>query len=380
MISIASYWGMALIVIPLFTRVWIPIDGTFRLDSDFSKQTIFMGFMFWGFALFPKRYIYKEFNYFYYFLIFLLVHGFWIQWNPYSQAVTTKWLMLSLGCGALTQMISEFRKADKETVFNFVAVSAIIQALWILAQYFGEQPLDWALRLQGSRLQHDNLNGGVVGALTQQTISGAALAVSLPVFFRKKWAYLIPLVLIAGLITMSAMTLAATLTAVIVWAFYRYFLRPDRLLGASIVLSASLVALYFTFYHLFDGGFLDDQLRLEIWKDSFNYMKPYDYIFGGGLGHFDDLFRRWKLRIPGFDHPHNEIVWFVCAFGGVGFVFLGCVLNKLRKFKNKCPILMASFAALVVNSIGNFPLHIPYISLLFMVFLAFYLKENTERA
>jgi len=338
-----------------------------------------MGVIIASLVFFPsKRRMNRESVFLYILPFYFILHTFWIQWNPYSMNVSTRWLLISLGSAAFVQLSSGFVKGDKKVIFNAVSIGVTIQSIWVLCQYFGVQPLHEIFQLFGWTLHHDNLNNGLVGSITQQTLSGASIAISMPVLFRRRWIFLLPISLIAAYLTLSAMTFVAAICATYVCIIYTYVYKPYKIL----IITALIGLMSFIFYvlspDLFDGTFFDNQLRLQIWIDSFEFLESAKTLLGGGVGNYADLFRQFRHRIPGWDHPHNEYIWFYMCFGITGCLLAVYSVYSLAKLKVKDPILMASFAAVAANAVGNFTLHVAPIAMVFIVFLSLYVSDNSE--
>lgn len=366
-----------MLALPLFYRIWIPGKGLFRIDSDFSKNTMFLWTGILSLAIFGKgRDIKRGYGWVYLLPVFLLLHTFSIQWTPYSQRVVTKMLMVGVGSAVFLQMVRNVNPFDKGIFFNFVGLAGIIQSVWIITQSFGYQPLGLILNQNGFTFHYENIHDGVVGSLNQQTFTGAFLAACLPAYFRKYWAFALPLALYGSWLTLSSMTFASVLSVFGVISVYRFSSNPTRVFKVGIfAMMAGLVALYFNPTWVKDT-FFDDQERLFIWGKTFEFVSGWEILTGKGVGAFHDRFRLFAVMNPPWGHPHNEYLWFYVTFGLAGVIAGVYSFFRVWFQPVKDPTLVAGLAAIAVNSIGNFPLHIAPIAVLFMAYLAFLITDN----
>ncbi len=240
--------------------------------------------------------------------------------------------MMALICGTVIYLRVIKSKISNEWFYNMICVSVMIQALLALCQTMGFTP---AYDLVSSRIntRWDMKPTEATAMLGNSNYLAAYVAVSLPFFFRKRWAWclilLLPLLLYIKVST-------AIITALAVFAVY--FSRDWRdlavLAGACIV--AAIV------YLVFVENLAMNNPRFISWAAALNQFKTWpQIIFGFG---------------PGFSHAgeilHNEWLSLFRTFGLTGLVLVGAYFwQTIKKVQNKK--LLAAIAGVAVNWLGN---------------------------
>lgn len=371
------YWGVMLIFAPLFIRIYVPGEGWFRLDGDFSKNTFFLWAAFLSMTLFGTGKLERFYRFLYVVPAFLVIHTFWIQWNPYENKLMQKWLIISVASCLFVQFVTNARVAQKRYIINFIAVSAIIQSVYIILQWFGVQPMGLFLwHVYDLKYMLENVNNGVTGVTLQQTLSGGLLAASLPVFFRKKWFSISPVVIWASYLTLSAMTFAACLAGFLTWLVFKYSKKPLLWMMSGGALTTVALTVLTAWPKLVKDTFFDDQERFFIWSRTLDYQTGLSNILGFGVGNYYANFRKFQPMDPHWGHPHNEYLWLYSSFGLVGCALFAWVILRLSYLPKKDPILMAGLVSIAVNAIGTFSLHVASIGMLFIIYLAFFINDN----
>lgn len=305
----------------------------------------------------------------FYFLVWVLFS------NLYSMIVADPRLILAaseirgtfiaFAVGVVWYVLVAGSENPKEFWYNVICVSALLQTAFAVPQLFGYWPefdfLTWLLNGNASNVVNDN----PVGTLENNNFLCGYLAISLPFFlrfpdkwWRPGWHYALPLLAVLLLKSRSSTAVIAASVAIGVW-YGRWWL-----LAAGIAFG--LFFFKFIDHHNFSD--MAEESRLRAWLDT---MKGYNtnwfgILFGNGPGSGQD-------RTIGM--MHNEWLQGLFEFGAAGVVLMiGFVVTLYRKNR----ILLASFAAIALDMVGSYPLHLPPSAILIAVVLA--LMERERRA
>lgn len=254
---------------------------------------------------------------------------------------------------ALAWMLILYRHLTRPAlVLKAIAISALIVISTQIAQIIGVLPLTIGEFTIGIPLRADNLNlayNGVAGFLAQPNITGAYLAICLPIFFIY-FRSCLWLVIIAVIITKcNGAIIAGSVGAV----FYHSF-RPQRKIRDIIIIC--LIGI------LFSVGFCfidrpDYSTRLHTAKYVLNHMTNWRILTGDGFGSFAIM---GLLGAPTgnpltdwMKQAHNEYIHAYKEIGliGLGLIlfFLGSLLNAfIKQFKQRTELSVAIFSSIII--------------------------------
>jgi len=238
----------------------------------------------------------------------------------------------------------------KEKIFNAICIGAILQSILGIIQSFNFYPVIWFV----GKLTHiDNpLMGEVTGSLGNTTFLGGFLAISLPFFFREKWLWLSVFPAYQILTLHSSGTAAAALVAVVV-----YF-KQWKVLIAAVVMGI-------VFLVLFESSNIFTNPRWGFWLNIIKKIcaSPQSFIIGYGPGH-----------PTGYNFPiHNEWLEMWFNYGAVS-IFMAVIYIKNIYREDK--ILLAGFAAFIVNSLANYGWHLAPSGFLILIIMGLLEKEK----
>ena len=247
-----------------------------------------------------------------------------------------------------------------ETLFDMICLAAVIQAGIAIVQAFKVDlfliVMSWVVPTR-SKLPL----GMVSGTLGNPNFLGAFLAISMPFFFRKRVIYFLPVVLIALIVSRSS---SAIIPAVIGVGFYLWLVKrisTEQLtfLGTVLLVSAAV-------YTMFINDNLIASARWIFWREAILQVST---TWGGmifGLGTGAVWAEKWPL--------HSEWVSLFHQYGMVGVAIIsGYIVSVFAKLKD--PILLASFAIIALNVLGNSALH--YAPSAFLICIVLGLIERT---
>ncbi|OPY93260.1 MAG: hypothetical protein A4E73_00299 [Syntrophaceae bacterium PtaU1.Bin231] len=235
---------------------------------------------------------------------------------------------------------------------NWICAAACLHMLIGIPQRFGWSPEVEFLRAIGMDVE-GTLNKASTGLLENPNFFAGYLAISAPFFFRKYWAWCLPVLMVH-----VALSETSTAVAALAAAFFVYF-RGQWVLLAGIGAAGLLVLLT-------DASSTLASPRWAYWREmvtGFRWESLFNVAFGFGP------FARW---MHGW-HPHSEYIKLWWDFGPGALVMAGGYLWSLRKAP---PVLLAALAAAAVDCIGSFPLYLPPSAYLIIVILALIEREE----
>ncbi len=165
---------------------------------------------------------------------------FWIAITLYfSQTIRIFEPLYSIVCGAALFIAGAYSyphwERYKNTIYNVVCVIAGINSIFAILQAF-----DIYILLKPVSRDIP------IGLMSNPNELSAFLAICLPFFFRRKWAYMIPLVLAGLFLAKSSNGILAGFIVISVWSIINF--RDDRrIVLFAIVGTAMCAALYMTY-------------------------------------------------------------------------------------------------------------------------------------
>lgn len=247
-------------------------------------------------------------------------------------------------------------KLSLNVFYNFLCVTALIQVVLGIFQLFGYDPILNGLRTLYHGIVVDNIPNvwmmgyqykSMTGTMANNNFLSVYLAMCLPLFFRPKWIYFVPLI--------SAMILAlltSTATFAIGAACVYYFWDKIKVSRKSwllifFVICFLLVTKQSLTIHLLDTISNNQYDRFvwvqEVWKLS---TANWDlFLFGYGQG------APWGHVFP----IHNEYLECLHHFGLIGLILLFLYVATLYRGNRR---LFSVVIVLGFSCLGTYPLHL----------------------
>jgi O-antigen ligase len=247
------------------------------------------------------------------------------------------------------------KRIDRQMFTNIVLCVAAIHCAFGTMNLFHVYPM-----IPNLRMYHP---GRPIGLLGQPTVLAAYLAFALPFAIKGKHYVFSALIVALTILTQSTMGMLSLVAVGLVYVlFYRGFWEA---LGVCIIGTLGCV-LFDTFFPEFNLSSFSG--RSEPWADAWSLWKQ-SPIIGYGIGSWSEAANQiGKLR--GYERiwiqVHNEYLQGLFEVGLAGMSFIGFYLlrffgrvHMLYLFRDKTLVpYIAGAAALLVNSIGNFPIHL----------------------
>jgi hypothetical protein len=251
---------------------------------------------------------------------------------------------------------------DPEILLSAICIIALVNVLFVILQFFDIDPLTKA-KTGGPDIP--------VGLLTNRNEVSALLAFSVPAFFRDRWRWFIPLVLIGLVLTKSMGGIGAVAAGMIF-----YF----GVHGYKFVPIATALTVLVVYAVIFDKNLFNAfTSRYEAIVTTLKYYSQH-WLFGSGIGHFKvQMGKEFINHVPGktWYAVHNEYVQGLFEMGVafpllvVGY-FVGIYRRLDRLFLHLSPavIPLTALVIIAINSMVHFPFHIAPTALIALTWLA----------
>ncbi len=240
-----------------------------------------------------------------------------------------------------------------DTYAGIICASVLIQASLGICQWLWFDPVS-TLIAYVVKVGGETGFRTPVGTLGNPNFLGAYLAISLPFFFRSKWKWCLP-VIILGLCAANSST--AVIAAIFGTA---YFL--GGWMGFYIGVIPAVVYLMG-----FSGKAVLGNERIPFWMDAVQKVchSPASFLFGFGQG------TTWQIG----NQLHSQYAATLFSFGFVG---LSCMIAYIVTVSRKNKTLFTAFIILCINMIANHPLHVVTTAILAITIMA--LCERDRKA
>jgi hypothetical protein len=349
------YWGVAAMLLPFYVR-FNPFNDV-RICKNFAFFAAFcVSFFIFGIGN-NKIDVKTKIT-----IILLSILSWFNHTNFYSGAAIEQTVIFNVFLLFLYQLLSH--KLDIKIICACIRYSAIAQALLIFSQLTTFNVYNWSVPMLAP-----------VGALGQQTLSGALLSVSIATFFVPFWWIFTPLIIMAIIISGSAMSLMSLFTSIYVFLFRKFI----KSMWFYIIPTVVALIAYLAFKN---SLFLADNMRYELWSTYLSKLSMLPItrvIFGNGFGNFWDT---CSLDVGGqrFSYFHNEALEIVWALGAIGTSSFFYLLFKALHFKrtDDAFICFSILISALLNSLGNFTFHISSIAIIILIAYS-YLVTNDSR-
>lgn len=210
-------------------------------------------------------------------------------------------------------------------------------------------------------LQYYHFNLRVVGTLGNENFLAAFVAISLPLFVRRKWLYAIPLIILTLILARTSTAFVAAMAGVI---FYLWptIKRMNEGLLIALAMAVSIALLSYTF--IYHPSILGSD-RYMMWLDAAKVISLHwhTFIFGVGPG---------VLWLAG-DMLHSEYAYMYFNFGTLGLVIL---FGIMKSIPNSDRALYASAIVIAVNMVGNHLFHTGPTAIEATIIIALLFKEG----
>ena len=204
----------------------------------------------------------------------------------------------------------------------------------------------------------------IPGLMSNRNELSALLALCLPAFFRKKWLWFIPVIVVGFVNTQVTGGVLTAIVMVIVFTF-SFKQKWVWITGVAGCIIGGLL-----FYLFVDTP---DFSRLKVWQTAWNLYKQ-RWIMGFGLGHFQVVFGASLIKslfVTPFAQAHNDLLQGVFEMG-IGFAALvgGYFVSIIRRANKKAILSLAAITGIVVNSLVNFPFHVAITAMVAITWMA----------
>ena len=331
--------------------------------------------------------------------MFLILAGF-SSIFPFSTKYSTEaFRAVFIGC-IWYYMITQIPKEKIKYMLDAICILALCNIAILICQHFGFDPIFKPKRV-GAALP-------VVGFLSNRNEVSAFLSFCLPAFFRTRWRWLIPLLIIGISISMST---GGAVTAVIVLVAYfvlkdgiKYFFVPLR--GSTAIHPSRLIVFVLTLWlvlfmfkidpvGVFDSGqigtltsqgktkmeallIVGTSYRYETWAKALTLYKQH-WLFGSGIGHWKIVFMPTQANSGWFKHAHNEFIQGLFEMGMLfPILIVGYLIGNIKKYTRETITSAVAIIAVCVNSLINFPLHIAQTAIIAITWMAIFEVQNKK--
>ncbi len=321
------------------------------------------------------------------FLTLSLLFAHYPKPTPYSGET-----LLMVILGSILYLIL-YNVSNKEAIYTLLCLFALANVFVVSVQLLN-------LEFQLTRNKLLILDGVIrQGLLDNRNSLSAAFAFCLPAFFRPRWKWLIPFVLLGLVLAKSIGGVLASLPTL----FYYTQQFVNKHWNISIMMSSVITQIIVCICIVLSGAILftkhvdvpNYKARWAVWNvyGEVNSDKNHNQLLGIGLGHWKALFKREDVRravcrkadcsLPDvgvyYKQAHNEFIQLNFETGIIGTLivlgFLVNVLCRVRHLSDPRPVL--ALLAIIISAMVYFPFHIPTLALVIILWLA--LLERTLR-
>lgn len=254
-------------------------------------------------------------------------------------------------------------------VINCICVIALIQVAMMILQKCG---VWWIFKPKGT----DTTFNYVCGFLGNPNLAGAFLAITLPLFFRKKIILLSPFLLVGLFLSQSMGGIVSACVGVIFYLFIKF----DK--KKFLIFSLILVLLLGGYVYLFEdltsgyGSLIQGSSRFFHWGLIWKTMIVKEWITGWGLGQFKMIFPSIQLcggvyeginpnilntfgKIPEWwVQAHNEYLQTWSEIGLIGLLIIcGYFVSIFKRLEGIRVLLITGVVITLVNSGVHFLFH-----------------------
>jgi len=311
-----------------------------------------------------------------YFLIFIIPYGlsFVGRGRSINFWALESFLYFIFGLILFVVITFSFTREDFKRIAKTLCYSATFMSVFAILQYTGFDPLKSVAKY--------NCGNVISACLDNPNLVSAYLVLCLPFFsiFREKKYYIgLILTIIGILVAKSHFAIALMSLSILTYSTIKLWREKwiYRLIPLVVAVVLVLVAVKIDYARIDNEGMHG---RLEAWGKAVDIAKQ-NILFGQGIGCF-----KAKGVVTGTPDPsigylgnpwnevHNDWLERVIDLGLIGvFLFILVLVNTLRNIKIKDDTDLAyliSFGLFLLLMIGSFPMEVPTIALLGLVYFS----------
>lgn len=263
----------------------------------------------------------------------------------------------------LYQVLSnKIKREDTKIIINGLCIIMLIQLVYMYFQYFG---IDLLFKLNSPYTSDRGLlstTNLVVGFWGHTNISGASLAITLPLFFRRKWwIFTLPIIYMI-VVSNSLGSIIASCCAIL---FYLLFIKKSVLIYCAMILVLLGTIVYGITVDKSQFSFENSRTKLFINSSEMIRRHP---IIGYGLGQYKIAYKQIVKNV--FDkfqtttHAHFDFVEWVVDNGWIGGILvLGLLISIfcffIKNMTYMSLIMISGIVAGLINSCSTFVFHTP---------------------
>lgn len=308
--------------------------------------------------------------------------GVQIEAHKWSYIQLNTIFIYALAYSSMRRLIT---RNNVSIVMNGLCVIGLIQAFFVVLQYFGV----WILIHPKSEVMYKHyylwgqvliadmrtyagvMKDAYVGLTSNVNMGSSIFAITFPFFLRRKWILYAPFIVIGALISFSLGGKIPIALSLGLFVFFKFKKYRWPLVGLIIV--GLLGLLYVT--HDFSGLITGSQ-RFEVWRNAFLTAIPKKPWIGWGLGQskfvFPGIMRSAGLTGVAFKQMHNELIQLIIETGYIGLVivmiYLIQLIKKIRIESTVGFLFFLSFVSIIFNANVNFLFHTTMCVLALVVF------------
>lgn len=292
-------------------------------------------------------------------------------------------LSVILGCVLLVVL---YHAHNKKAVVTLFVLFGIMNLIFIIAQVNGSD--HFITKAKGVYLPDGQIRMGFVDC--RNSLS-AAFAFCFPIFWSRRLFWGIPLMII-GLI--MAKTVGGVLATVPTFLYFGHVFLGKKIIIAVLIIMIGVLA-YIQYVDRPDPGG-----RLAAWTLAADLQKrkAHNPWLGAGLGMWSEIFgyrdpktnecvpckiiqeRAGYAKPVWYQQAHSEPIQVNFEMGriGIGLIvgYFLSVLLRVRKIEDPRPILI--LLAIIIDSMVFFPIHIPLLSVVIILTIAWVERELCE--
>ena len=304
--------------------------------------------------------------------------------KPWIKFAVAYWFAISFGLLAAQKMRNWFMDDKRrDQILKLVLFAASMNAVWVIVQM---------LNIDLITVPSEGAHGEwfYTGFFGNPNDLGIFLAISLPlVFCCGKWSTKLFLFAFLGFALWIMQSTMSFLAAIVGLFSYLAFIGISLKNLVFILMVGTLAAVFFLIF--VDRPKYSDLIRFRIMKRSAQIamQKP---LFGHGLASFAIVFAHNTRKEANMRdgprspiHVLNEYIETLFEQGFLGLFALFALMISVLKRSLKMPMsppraaAIAGLTALAANSLGFYPLHIPLLALMALIFYAIALSETKSR-
>ena len=307
---------------------------------------------------------------------------------------------------AYQAFINSCKREYISRMFNAICILTLIQCAWIIMQQFGL----WVFIKPkvGLNVKHVLCNGWIVvadavnikgklgdsftGLMSNVNMTSSMLVLGLPCFFRKKWAYCIPIIVASLLLARSLGGLVpmCIILSIMAYLWVRTLIKPMRWkVGFAIFVVCGIAVGVYGFYFENMNAVLTFSGRLDYWTNSIKSTVLHRHMFiGWGIGQFKVIYPAVVEQL-GLDpqrilYLHNDYLQLFIENGLIGLILslLFIISVILKGFMINTKITFICTLGIIVGMLNcsvNFLMHTT-VGLMLMVYLAIIEIETRRTA